>query len=184
MSEAFEEIMAVLLESDGYWLKRNVKIQLPAPTAASLGLKSGACELDLVAFNATEPQEVLIVECKSYGRSGGVDWRTFKAPTPPITRRHRYRLFWNKPLQAGITALLQSSGITPAVPHVYCLASAATIQTSHAKIQAHLHAGGMRFFDRAWVSQKLLALGTSPVYQNCTVSSLASFHHPASGRYA
>ena len=184
MSEAFEDIVAVLLEADGYWVKRNVKIQIPSAQVVTLGLRNGACELDLVALRLKEPQEVLVVECKSFGRSGGVDWKTFAPPTPPVTRKHRYRLFWDYAFQASITGLLNTNGVTPSLPHVYCLASAATQASSHAQIQAHLHARGMRLFDRAWLMQRLAAHGVSPVNENCTVSALATIFHPSSSRYA
>ena len=176
MSEAFEDIIGVLLEADGYWIKRNVKLQVPG--AAALGLKSGACELDLVAFRPTDPAEVLIIECKSFGRSGGIDWKTFAPPEGATTRRHRYKLFWSQQLRQGIVELLQVNRITPPqLPHVFCLASAATAKAHHQLIANHLSDSGMRFFDRFWVEQRLQALGNNRVYQNCVVSSLACFYH-------
>jgi hypothetical protein len=184
VSEAFEEVVAVLLEADGYWVKRNVKLHVPGATA--LGLKSGACELDIVAYRHSHPAEVLVVECKSFGRSGGVDKKTFDPPVPPIARRHRYKLFWSPQLRQGISQLLGDTGVTPqGVQHVYCLASAATAKADHQYIANYLTSNGMRFFDRAWLSKNLAALASSSVYQNCIVSTLASFYHgPSNGNYA
>lgn len=183
MTEAFEEIVAVLLEAEGYWVRRNVKIKLSPEQVQMLGLKSVVCELDLVAYRKSAPEQVLIVECKSFGRSGGITWKTYQKPDKPTTRRHRYKLFWSQPLQAEIVSLLQSNEITPQVPHIYCLASTATDKGSHQQIRDHLHANGMQFFDRAWLSKGLLALGANPVYQNCTTVALASFYHPSGAGY-
>lgn len=184
MSEAFEEVVAVLLEASGYWVKRNVKIHLSSSQQTQLGLKSGACELDVVAVRLTEPQEVLVVECKGFARSGGVNWNTFAPPNPPITRRHRYKLFWSKPMRDAVTDLLKSNQITPNLPHVYCLASAATKSSDHQKIESHLQTDGMRLLDRAWLTNRLTHLGGSAVYQNNTVATLAGFyHHPNNGNY-
>lgn len=174
MSEAFEEVVATLLENCGYWVKRNVKLRVPA--ARALGFGNSAFELDIVACRHSDPFEVLIVECKAYGRSGGVDWQTF-SPPQNHHHRHRYRLFWSPDLRNQITHLLQTNGIIPAAEPVYCLASAATVAASHPQISSYLREREMRLLDRAWVSDQLVALGENPVYQNNIVACMSNFYH-------
>ena len=183
MSEAFEEIVAVLLESDGYWVKRNIKIHLSSERQTALGLKSGACELDIVAVRTTGTPEILIVECKSFARSDGVDWKTFSPPVAPIIRRHRYKMFFSVELRSAITSLLTENGITPPnVRHTYCLASAATRRSDHEQIKCHLIANEMQFFDRAWLMERFDVLGKSETYQNNIVATMASLYHASSDK--
>ncbi len=182
MSEAFEEIVAVLLEADGYWVKRNVKFRMPA--SSDLRLEPLSIELDVVALRPTDPSEVLIVECKAYARSGGVDWTTFGLPRNGSARQHRYKLFWDVVRRDRIVTYLKNATITPDIPHIFCLASAATAAGSHTPILNYLTENGMRFFDQRWVKDRLERLGANDVYQNCVVSTLASiYHHPDRAKF-
>src|SRR5437660_3394538 len=71
--DAFEAIVATILEYDGYWVRPNLKI-----SNLSKGHKERLAkpslprpEVDVVAYKAA-PNELLVVECKSYLDSGGV----------------------------------------------------------------------------------------------------------------
>lgn len=185
MSEAFEELVATLLEAEGYWVKRNIKIHLSKDDLAEIRVRSGSLELDIVAFKHGPSPEVLVVECKSFPRSGGVDWTTFDRPGPGITRKHRYRLFWDQALRDAISKYLIASSVTPDVPHVFSLASSATKKSDHPRIRAHLLQNGMRFLDRDWLDVNLTKLGNASVYHNSISATLATYYHSTNrGTYA
>lgn len=87
----FEEIVSKLLEEQGYWIRRSLKINLSKKEKSKIGKPSmPRPEIDLVALNFQDNQ-VIAFEAKSFLDSLGVDYRHLiednKIP------KGRYKLF-------------------------------------------------------------------------------------------
>jgi hypothetical protein len=99
--DAFESIVAQILEVAGYWTRIGFKVELTKAEKKALGNASmPRPELDIVAFKPAT-NELLIVECKSWLDSGGVDLRSFTVPTSQFF--NRFKIFNDSKLSAVIT---------------------------------------------------------------------------------
>ncbi len=66
---AFEELVGNLLERQGFWVKRNLKVELTAEEKRRISRPScPRWELDLLAYRANN-NELLVCECKSYSKT-------------------------------------------------------------------------------------------------------------------
>lgn len=107
---AFENIVAQYLESEGYWVKQSVKIhRISKDDKKKIGLPTMPTpEMDIVAFNAKE-NELLLVEVKSFLDSQGVyfgddDIGKFQ---PKSASAKRYRLFSDQTFRRIVTRRLK-----------------------------------------------------------------------------
>jgi hypothetical protein len=74
----FEQIIARLIEKEGKWVKRNVKINISAGEKKQIGKPSmPRPEMDIVAYNVSS-NELEIWEVKSYLDSQGVKYNDIK----------------------------------------------------------------------------------------------------------
>jgi Holliday junction resolvase-like predicted endonuclease len=70
--DAFEDIVKLYLEEEGYWVRQHVKVKITKQDKRDIGTYSMPTpELDIVAFNVKE-NELLLVEVKSFLDSQGV----------------------------------------------------------------------------------------------------------------
>jgi hypothetical protein len=179
MTEAFEEIVATLLESEGCFVRSNVFLKLPLDIIAEAGLhrNSPSFQIDLIAWHPSNPSRFFVIECKYTDNSDALDYGTFAG----------YRLFNDPSFRAAIEGELRQQRIVSNGAHItYCLASSSTQAAHRAAIKSALGHQGMLLLDRAWRARRLLRLGRRPGYGNCLVRALAShYHHPSahSGRY-
>jgi hypothetical protein len=75
--DSFENLMAILLEREGYWVTTSFKVDLTKSEKIKIGKPTTPrWELDLIAYKAG-PNELLIVECKSFLNSIGVTLTQF-----------------------------------------------------------------------------------------------------------
>jgi hypothetical protein len=89
--DAFEEIVKLLLEKKGYWVRQGVKVRITK--ADKIALASPTMprpEIDLVAFNPKR-DELALIEVKSYLDSYGVYFEAVCTETDKLSTR--YRLF-------------------------------------------------------------------------------------------
>ena len=94
--DAFEQIVSKAFEARGYWTRIGFKANLTKATKRDLGNPSmPRPEIDVVAYKPSE-KRVLLVECKSYLDSLGVQWKAFLNPESPTGKC--YKLFNNKKL--------------------------------------------------------------------------------------
>jgi len=182
MSEAFEDVVATLLQARGYLVARNLSLVLASMPSNKAGDR---CEIDIVAVKLGATPEILVVECKSTFGSDGLDWTNFAPPTSS-RRTHRYRMFWSKPMRDQIRSeLIKHLGITSSIPSTFCLASASTQRTSHKRIRAELRKGQMRLFDQAWLRREMRHVAGAKTYSNSITHFVSAlFYHPERKRYA
>ena len=101
---AFEQISARFFEAQGFWTRVGLKIPISKEEKRSLQNPSmPRPEVDVVAFKPG-PNELLIVECKSYLDSNGVSIDNFVGEK--AVHLNRLKLFNRDPLRQLITAKL------------------------------------------------------------------------------
>lgn len=106
---AFEDIVKLYLEEEGYWVKQSVKVNISKDDKKAIGLPTmPRPEIDLVALNAKE-NELLLIEVKSYLDSQGVwfgDDSIGEFETDSWSEK-RYRLLANRTFQEIVTKRLK-----------------------------------------------------------------------------
>jgi hypothetical protein len=166
---AFESLMAMLLERDGFWVKSCFKVELTKAEKCLIGRPSSPrWELDLVAYKGSS-NEILVVECKSYLDSAGVRFKGFDGSSE--THASRYKLF-NEPilretvLQRLVIQLQELEACAPSPMVRLCLA-AGNIATAEDRrqLQEHFDQNGWLLFGDEWLHKRLEEMAAGG-YQN------------------
>jgi len=108
---AFEDIVKLYLEAEGYWVRQSVKIDISKQDKREIGLYSmPRPEIDLVALNVKK-NELLLIEVKSYLDSYGVYYEAISDDEPKDDRTKkdakRYRLFTDNKFREVVTRALR-----------------------------------------------------------------------------
>jgi len=91
---AFESIVARFLESEGYWVRQSVKVDITKEDKRKIGLPTmPRPEIDLVALDV-KGNELLLIEVKSFLDSYGVYFEAVTDANDHMAAR--YRLFTDK----------------------------------------------------------------------------------------
>lgn len=94
--DAFEEVISGLLSQKGYWIARSFKVEITKEEKVAINRASSPrWEIDILAYSGAR-RELLVVECKSYLDSGGVDINGLKETANP---KSRYKLFTDQNLR-------------------------------------------------------------------------------------
>jgi len=102
---AFEDIVKLYLESEGYWIRQSVKVEISKEDKRAIDLPTmPRPEIDLVALNVKE-NELLLIEVKSYLDSYGVYFEAVSDKDDKLAER--YRLFTNETFRKIVTAKLR-----------------------------------------------------------------------------
>lgn len=89
--DAFESVVASLLERQGYWVRSSYKVELSKSEEREIGRPSSPrWEVDLVAYKGGS-NELLAIECKSYLDSRGVSISAFDSTDESFAAR--FKLF-------------------------------------------------------------------------------------------
>jgi hypothetical protein len=89
--DSFENVIASLLEKNGFWTRTSVKVELTDEEKKHIGWKtSPRLEIDIVAYKG-KTNELWLVECKSYLDSGGVGFSAFNGTNPRFAKK--FKLF-------------------------------------------------------------------------------------------
>jgi len=76
--DAFEHIVAAILDREGYWTRKEVKVEITKDEKKQIGRPSSPrWEIDVVGYKAAM-NEIWVVECKSYLDSKGF----LRTPSP------------------------------------------------------------------------------------------------------
>ena len=95
--DSFEAVVAAILHRRGYWTQTSVKVPLTKEEKHAIQRPSSPrWELDVVGYRGAT-NELLIVECKSYLDSSGVDAATFEGGNPK--NQERYKMFFDDNLR-------------------------------------------------------------------------------------
>lgn len=147
--DAFEKVVASIMQRQGFWTLTSVKVELTKEEKRQIGRASSPrWELDVVAFRGRD-NELRVVECKSFLDSPGVDCSAFNGTNR--SGEKRYKLFRDDTLREIVLARLEQqlteAGFCPTQPTIRLCLAAGKIQNK---------AGGeawlRRHFDeRGWI---------------------------------
>jgi len=157
--DAFENLVASLLEREGYWVRARFKVNLTREEKRKIGRSSSPrWELDIVAYKG-DTNEVRVVECKSYLDSRGVTFRDLAFPDSE--RPNLYKLFNDDALRAVVFDRLMSqlveAGSCKPDPTVRLCLAAGTIatETDREQLSQHFDRKGWILLDRRWLVDAL-----------------------------
>ncbi len=89
--DAFEQIVKIVLEGQGWWVRQGYKVELTKDEKVAMGRHSSPrWEVDLLAFQP-KTDRILVVECKSFLDSFGV--RAIEFFDSDVPTKGRYKLF-------------------------------------------------------------------------------------------
>lgn len=174
--EAFESIVGMLLEREGYWVRGGFRVQLTHRDKARLNRPNcPRWEVDLLAYKAFS-NELLVVECKSYLDSAGVK---HSAVFDNGNRdSSRFKLFNDPRLREVVLARLEeqllSEGLCKRSPSiVLCLAAGKIADGTNAeKLKRDFKKRDWRLFDVEWVRERLRRIAQSR-YEDATIAEVA-----------
>jgi len=165
---AFEQIVAMLLHRQGYWVQTSYKVELTRQDKRRMGLPSSPrWEIDVLAYRSVG-NLVLAIECKSFLNSPGVKYPAFAGQT--VKGPDRYKLFTRpkvrKTVLARLAAQLHDRKLARANPKVQlCLAAGHIYKGDEQLIRKHCARNGWRLFAPDWIAEKLSSLSDS-AYEN------------------
>jgi hypothetical protein len=153
----FETIIAEILESEGYWVRKGHKVCLTKDDKEKIGRPScPRWEIDVIGYLAPE-NLIIAVECKSYLDSPGVDLADIKGGRYAA----RYKLFNEPSLRRVIFRRLGREliemGLCTANPTVRLALAAGRLKSDPAVLRAHFDANGWLLFDPEWAHLQLTA---------------------------
>lgn len=174
--DAFESLMATLLEREGYWVRNSFKVELTKGEKRAIGIPSSPrWELDLVAFNAKE-NKILVVECKSYFNSPGVNMKYFGNQKTVFT--NRMKLFNGKKLRRIVLARMKKQmvdkGLCKESSKVQlCLATGKiSSDDERTKVRELFKKNEWKLYDDVWIAKKVKAFA-SLGYENDVAAVVA-----------
>jgi hypothetical protein len=164
--DGFETIVAAILEHQNYWVRRNLRLELPIEKRRTRS--SPRPELDIVAYSPAD-NELLVVECKSWLNSAGVKAKHFEPGSKAIKR---YRLFLDpdpvywKAVREGLIGQLKLGNLRPNVRR--CLVAGKVPPSDLQRLKDKFQEEDWIFHDPDWVCAGLEEFQKSG-YQNDAV---------------
>ena len=163
--EAFEALIATLLENDGYWVKTSYRVNLTKEEKRRIGRPSSPrWEIDMIAYKG-ESNELRLVECKSYLDSPGVRYGAFDRSDS--RRAERYKLFNDSVLLRTVTRRvvrqLEATGSCRPSPMVVLCLAAGKIRNDedHDRLRKHFKKHHWLLLDQDWILERLRAVAHS-----------------------
>lgn len=172
--DAFEAVIAAILQRKGYWTLTSVKVELTKDEKRAIGRPSSPrWELDIVAYRARD-NEVRVVECKSYLDSPGVDPAVFTGKKP--AGEGRYKLFCDETLRSVVLSRLEkqlvAAGSCRPNPKVVLALAAGRIAGNEKDLEAAFKKQGWDLMGPAEIRRELEALRDSG-YENSVAAVVA-----------
>ena len=164
--DAFESVIAMLLQREGYWVYPRFKVQLTKEEKRRIGRPSAPrWELDIVAYQGAE-NKVLIVECKSYIDSTGVLFQDGRLQPP------RYYKLFSEPLLREVVferlreQLVEIKACRPNPTTQLALATGKIARkTDREAMKIFFESNNWILYDDKWVHEKLTDLRDT-AYEN------------------
>ncbi len=162
---AFEDIVKLYLEEEGYWVRQSVKVNISKEAKREIGLPTmPRPEIDLIALNMKE-NELLLVEVKSFLDSQGV-WFGYNiiGEFPPDSwAARRYRLFANSTFREVVTKklreeFLQKGLVNEKTKINYALAVGKFYSSSESDTKAFFSKEGWKLFTPQQIKEKIREL--------------------------
>jgi len=158
--DSFESIIRTIFESKGYWVKTSFKVNLTKEEKRKIGRPSSPrWELDVVAYKGGS-KEILVIECKSYLDSPGVNADGLKNGK----YKERYKLFNEKTLRDVVfnrllKQLVESGSCSEDTTVKLCLASGKVAsQADREELSEYFNTKEWNFYSDEWIKKELINL--------------------------
>lgn len=180
--DAFERVVELLLEREGYWVRTSYKVKLTKEDKKEMGIPSSPrWELDVVAYKPQD-KSLLVVECKSFLNSPGVSYKSFSGISPKGAKR--YKLFTRDQIRKVVFRRLQEQlseeGTCVPLENIgLCLAAGHIRNGNEKDIRDHCQRNGWRLMCPTEIAEKMKKLAESP-YENdaVIVTAKLALRHP------
>ena len=166
---AFEDIVAQILEEEGYWVQKSVKINVTKEEKRMIGKPSiPRPEIDLVAYKASK-NVLLLLEVKSYLDSPGVKFEHLAQETK--IPEGRYKLFtcanYRKIITNRIMKEFIDKGLINQKTKVrYSLATGKIYSNNEQRIKDLFKKKGWILFEPKYIKDKIISLSTKGYEDN------------------
>ncbi len=162
---AFENIVRMFLEAEGYWVRQSVKVEISKEDKKAIGLPTmPRPEIDLVALNVKR-NELLLIEVKSFLDSPGVYFGDVIGEGGEESwGAKRYRLFANSKFREVVTRKLREEyleqGLINGKTQISYALAAGNIHSSadESKIRYHFSQRGWKLFSPKEIKGKIAEL--------------------------
>lgn len=177
---AFERVVATVLEHQGYWVRPSYNVSLTREDKHAIGRPSSPrWEIDLIAYKGG-PNELLLVECKSYLDSGGVSMAPFDGRNPRFAQR--FKLFTDNELRRTVERrlvhqlrLAKACASRPRVS--WCLAAGKFTSDVEREGEETLRIARLALWDPEWIAKRLGGIADAG-YENDVTSIVAKRLQP------
>ncbi len=161
--DAFETVVASILQRQGYWTLTSVKVELTKTEKCTIGRPSSPrWELDIVAYSGRE-NELLVVECKSFLDSPGVECSAFTGKNPMAAKR--YKLFCDSTLRKVVLRRLErqlvAAGFCARRPTVRLCLAAGKIRGDESWLRTYFEGKGWVLWGPEYIRRELKGLRDS-----------------------
>jgi hypothetical protein len=159
--DAFEQLVAELFLTEGYWVETSVKVELTKDEKRAIGRYSTPrWEIDVIVFSARD-NEVLAIECKSFLDSRGVQW----AELQDGHASNRYKLFREPGTREVVLErlrrqLVESGRCNETVTVRLAMAAGKVNRGDDQRLAEHFEVNDWAFFGPAWLRARLHRLST------------------------
>jgi hypothetical protein len=172
--DAFENVIASILQRRGYWTMTGVKVELTKAEKRAIGRHSAPrWELDIVAHRG-KGNELLVMECKSFLDSPGVEVGAFNGKKPHAAGR--YKLFSDAKLRRVVlnrlTKQLVDAGFCRRAPAVRLGLAAGRINGDEDWLRDHFERRGWRLWGPSFIREELRTLRDTG-YENSVAAVVA-----------
>ncbi len=172
--DAFEDVVAAILQRQGYWAITSFKVELTKAEKREIGRPSSPrWELDVVAYRGSD-NEVRVVECKSFLDSRGVLCEAFDGSNKEAEKR--YKLFCEDTLRKVVFRRLKKQLVSRRFcarnPKIQLCLAAGKISGDERWLQSHFKRKGWLLFGPEDIKAELVELGRSG-YENSVAAVVA-----------
>ena len=169
--DAFESVVATLLERKGYWTRIGFKVDLTRQERRQIGRPtSPRWEIDIIAYKGST-NDLLSIECKSHLNSPGVRFTAFDGSNEKQAKK--FKLFNDKTLREVVlnrlSIQLMDAGFCAIPPKITLGLVAGKIYGDANPLREHFEKNGWWLRDICWLKEELKELSKSG-YDNTIVA--------------
>jgi hypothetical protein len=169
--DSFEQVVSEILWRQGYWVQRNVKVELSADEKKKIGRHSSPrWDIDVVAYRGGD-NTLRVVECKSYLDSVGVRFSAFdESHIRYATDSKLYKLFSEPETRQVVfdclrRQLAKSGACLSDAKVKLSLVCGKVKKGDHEKLRSHFQENDWDLWDEAWLRKGLAELAAGG-YEN------------------
>lgn len=178
--DAFENVVAAVLQRQGYWTLTSVKVELTKAEKRTIKRPSSPrWELDIVAYSGRD-NELRVVECKSFLDSPGVECGAFDGTKP--AKQKRYKLFCDEALRRVVLRRLRrqmvKAGFCTRRPKVRLCLAAGRIRGDEHGLRSHFERKGWVLYGPQYIRDELKKLSKAG-YENSVAAIVTKILMPS-----